>query len=171
MKILALDLGSNTGYASGMDEKILRYDAKNWIQKSRYFSNESFLDFFHWLYPIAKNYNKIVVERPNASMPGFHSLRVLFGMYGIVQMVCAAWKIEMIHVGATEVKKFWTGQGNALKQNMVAEANKRGYKTDDHNVCDAIAIYTYYMEVLRGKSEQFVGSGEEDKDYQDRAVG
>lgn len=155
MKILALDLGSNTGYVSGMDENILKYDAKNWIHKSKYFSNEAFLDFFHWLYPVAKNYNKIVVERPNMGMPGFHSYRVLFGMYGIVQMVCAAWKIEMIHVGATEIKKFWTGNGHALKQDMVGEAKKRGFKTDDHNVADALAIYTYYMEVLRGKSDQF----------------
>lgn len=160
MKILSLDLGSTTGFASGIDEKVLKFDSKNWIHKSKYFTNESFLEFFHWLYPVAKNYNKIVVERPNMHMPGFHSLRVLFGMYGIVQMTCAAWNIEMIHVGATEVKKFWTGSGKAMKEDMVAEAVKRGYKTNEHNQADALAIYTYYVEVLRGKSEQYVAEGE-----------
>lgn len=167
MKILALDLGSNTGYVTGIDEKILKYEGKNWIHKTKTFTNESFLEFFHWLYPLAKNFNKIVVERPNGGME-FHPNRVLFGMYGIVQMVCASWNIEMTHVGATEVKKFWTGSGKALKQDMVGEAHKRGFSTNDHNVADALAIYTYYMEVLRGKSEHFAEEGVSDSEDQDR---
>lgn len=164
MKILALDLGSTTGFVSGIDEKVLKHDSRNWIQKSKYFSNESFLEFFHWLYPIAKNYNKIIVERPNAHMPSFHALRVLFGMYGIVQTVCAAWKIEMIHVGATEIKAFWAGNGRALKEDMVAQAVTRGFTVKDHNEADALAIYHYYQEVLRGKSEQFIDPAEQDKE-------
>lgn len=165
MKLLALDLGSITGFASGVDDKILKSDTRNWIGRDKWFSNESFANFFNWIHPIVKNYDKVIVERPNSHMPGFHAVRVAFGMYGVLQAVCGGWQKEIIPVSATEIKKFWTGDGRADKEAMVSHAVMRGFKPKDHNEADAIAIYHYYQEVLRGKSESYVANdseGEED---------
>jgi crossover junction endodeoxyribonuclease RuvC len=155
MKILALDLGSITGFASGVDDKILKSDTRNWIGRDKWFSNESFANYFNWLHPIVKNYDKVIVERPNSHMPGFHAVRVAFGMYGVLQAVCGGWQKEIIPVSATEIKKFWTKDGRADKEAMVSHAIMRGYQPKDHNEADAIAIYHYYQEVLRGKSDSF----------------
>lgn len=158
MKILALDLGSITGFASGVDDKILKSDTRNWIGREKWFSNESFANFFNWIHPIVKNYDKVIVEMPNSHMPGFHAVRVAFGMYGVLQAVCGGWNKEIIPVRATEIKKFWTGDGRADKEAMVSHAVMRGYQPKDHNEADAIAIYHYYQEVLRGKSDSFQNS-------------
>jgi Holliday junction resolvasome RuvABC endonuclease subunit len=154
MKLLALDLGSITGYASGQDGQILKSDTRNWILKDKWFSNESFADFFNWLHPIVRNYDKVIVERPNSHMPGFHAVRVAFGMYGVLQAVCGGWRKEIIPVSATEVKLFWAGHGRAHKEDMVEACLKRGYMPKDHNEADARAIYTFYWEVLRGKADK-----------------
>jgi Holliday junction resolvasome RuvABC endonuclease subunit len=41
-----------------------------------------------------------------------------------------------------EIKRGWTGKGNAKKEAMVAEAVRRGYSPADDNEADAIALFT-----------------------------
>lgn len=163
MKILALDLGSTTGFASGSNEKITGHGTREWMVKDsehggRFFSNESFAQFFNWLHPLGKHIDLIVCEKPNVYGTGgfssFHANRVLFGMYGIVQAVAGGWQKALIPVSATSVKKFWTEDGRADKNKMLLHAAKRNLAITNHNECDAVAIYHYYWEVLRGKPTQ-----------------
>lgn len=161
MKILALDLGSNMGFASGLNEKITKHGVHDFSKrvdndsKATAFSNESFASFFNWLHPLVKHVDTVVCEKPNVYGTGkfssFHAMRVLFGMYGIVQAVCGGWEKALIPVSATTIKKFWTDDGRADKNKMILHAANRGFSLKDHNECDAIAIYTYYQEVLRGR--------------------
>lgn len=162
MKILALDLGSTLGFATGINDKITSHDSKEfWLKQDkehgngRSFSNESFANFFNWVHGISRHVDIIVCEKPNVYGTGnfssFHAMRVLFGMYGIVQAVAGGWHKSLIPVSATTIKKFWTEDGRADKKEMLVHAAKRGYSLKDHNECDAIAIYHYYWEVLRAK--------------------
>ena len=47
---------------------------------------------------------------------------------------------EGVPVG--EIKRGWTGKGNAKKEAMIAEAVRRGYSPADDNEADAIALFT-----------------------------
>lgn len=166
MKILSLDLGSTLGWASGVGGKPKKHGTKDFqrpVQKDSQetaFSNESFAEFTQWLGKRISSVDIVVCEKPNVYGTGkfssFHAMRVLFGMYGIVQAVAGAYGKSLIPVSATTVKKFWTGNGRANKNEMLVLAAERGFSSvKDHNECDAIAIYTYYWEILRaqGKTE------------------
>lgn len=156
MKIIALDLGSKTGYATGINEKVMSHGVKFFKdEKEKHFSNESFVQFRKWLISGAKNVHKIVVEKPNVGFPGFEAYRVMFGMYGVVQEVCGLCNVEMIPVSATGIKKFWTNDGRADKSLMVFQTQVKGYReVTDHNESDAIAAYHYYFDFLRSKGTQ-----------------
>lgn len=177
MKILALDLGTNLGYASGKDARCTKHGFRDFAYKidsesGATFSNESFAAFFNWLHPLAGHVDVIVCEKPNVYGAGkfssFHAMRVMFGMYGIVQAVAGGYGKPLISVSATTIKKFWAMDGRADKNKMILHAANRGYSLKDHNECDAIALYTYYWEVLRAKPNE----NQEDTDGEDiEAVG
>jgi hypothetical protein len=160
VKILALDLGTNMGFASGINQSIKNHGFRDFTRKvdkgsnETAFSNESFSTFFNWLHPLVGHIDILVCEKPNVYGTGkfssFHAMRVLFGMYGIVQAVAGGYQKPLIPVSATTIKKFWTQDGRADKNKMIVHAARRGYVLKDHNECDAIAIYTYYWEVLHG---------------------
>ncbi len=165
MKILSLDLGSTMGWSVGINENITKHGFIDWSRKTepdsnaKSFTNESFSGFLRWVHNFSIHVDMIVCEKPNVYGTGkfssFHAMRVLFGMYGIVQATAGTRRISLIPVSATSIKKFWTEKGKASKAEMLQAALKRGFKTiEDHNECDAVAIYTYYWEVLRGKSDE-----------------
>ena len=52
----------------------------------------------------------------------------------------------MVGVGVGTVKKAWTGKGNATKDDMIAEAERRGMKVIDDNHADALAILAYGVQ-------------------------
>lgn len=154
MKIIALDLGSKTGYATGINEEIKSHGVK-FFSPHKGFDNESFVAFRKWLITGAKNVHRIVVEKPNVGFPGFDAYRVMFGLYGIVQEVCGLCNVDMIPVSATGIKKFWTGDGRAEKGKMVIQTQIKGFKdVVDHNESDAIAAYRYYYDFLRTEGTQ-----------------
>lgn len=149
MKIISLDLGTKTGYATGINGEIKTHGFKFW-SNDRHFDNQSFVNFRKWLIPGVKNVHRIVCEKPNMGMPGFDATRVLFGMYGIVQEVCGMFNVDLVPVSASGIKLFWTGDGRADKNKMVFQAQMKGYKeVMDHNEADAIAAYHYYYDKLR----------------------
>jgi len=45
-----------------------------------------------------------------------------------------------------EIKKYWTGKGNATKQQMIDEARKRKLNPKDDNAADALAILHLAIE-------------------------
>lgn len=166
MKVLSLDLGSTMGWAAGIDAKPKKHGFVDFTRhpekdsNETAFSNESFARFLEWASKKIKSADIVVCEKPNVYGTGkfssFHAMRVLFGMYGIVQAVAGVHGKSLIPVSATTVKKFWTGSGKANKTQMLMLAAERGFESvQDHNECDSIAIYTYYWEVLRaqGKTE------------------
>jgi hypothetical protein len=149
VKLISLDLGTKTGFATGINGEIKSHGFKFW-QHDKHFSNESFVNFRKWLLTGAKNVHKIIVEKPNGGLPGFEAYRVLFGMYGIVQEVCGICQIDLISLSATGIKKYWTGDGRADKARMVLQTQVKGFRdVVDHNESDAIAAYHYYYEKIR----------------------
>lgn len=150
MNILAIDLGSKTGWAKGNVANTKSFGEWNLVHDA-VFDGKSFGLFRKLLTEKMAGVDVLAVERPNSHMPGFHAYRVLFGMYGIVQEICGARGTEIYDFAATSIKKFWTGKGNAKKEDMVGKARGlAAYRSvDSHNVADAIAIY-HYARSLHG---------------------
>lgn len=143
MKLLALDLGTTTGFCCGTPEhhvsgswrlKIDRFsDWKQRLVKLRGHLNE---------YYNAYVFEQVVVEevRRHAGTDAAH----LYGaLLGTVQIWCHDHN-DMPHsaVPVGTIKKFTTGKGNASKQDMINAVRARwGVLTDDHNEADAVALF------------------------------
>ena len=75
-------------------------------------------------------------------------------IYGGLQALLTAWceehEIPYQGIGVGTVKKFWTGKGNANKEKMIAETNRRGFIVTDDNEADAIAVLECGISGLGG---------------------
>jgi Holliday junction resolvasome RuvABC endonuclease subunit len=107
------------------------------------------IDLMSWV-----NGPKIVyVEKPHAGAY-FASARILFGLLAVVEGRCADVGVPCVLVSPKAVKKFWTGNGDAKKEDMLARGNKlpQYKKVKSDNVMDSIALWHYAQEQeLRAK--------------------
>lgn len=145
--ILALDLGTTTGYAfrsasgaiiSGVwNLKPRRFDGGG----MRFLRFEQNLTEFHKASPIETIYFEEV--RRHQGTDAAH-------VYGGLMGQLTAWgekngvPYEGVPVG--EIKKFWTGKGNADKAMMIEGAIIRGFMPADDNEADALALLHLKME-------------------------
>lgn len=143
MSILALDLGTNCGFAllhpTGLTV------SGTWdlsVNKKRMESaGMRYVRFREHLNMMSKNngVSQVYFEevRRHAGTTAAH---VYGGLLAILLAWCTENGIEYQSVPVGEIKRAWTGKGNADKDAMIAEARKRGYDPVDDNEADAIAI-------------------------------
>lgn len=74
------------------------------------------------------------------------------GYRAFLEWMCATRNIELVGVGVGEIKKNWTGKGNADKPAMVAEAHRRGFPTNSEDEVDAIAIRDWALKQLEKRA-------------------
>ena len=146
--ILALDLGTTTGWAYGRAGVLV---SGIWKLKGsrfegggmRFLRFQGLLDELHKSSPVGK----IVYEevRRHAGTDAAH-------IYGGLQGVLTAWAEEKVipydGVPVGTIKKLFTGKGNADKDAMVSTCERHGIKVADHNEADAVALLTLAMEGL-----------------------
>lgn len=145
LNVLALDLATKCGWAyatrngkqrSGMElfkPGRLDHNGQRWAQMRA------------WLSEVAREMGEIHVvyfEDVKRHVSNL-SARVYFGYLAILEAWCAANNVRLVGVGVGTVKKAWTGFGNATKDDMIAEATRRGFKVVDDNHADALAILSY----------------------------
>lgn len=146
MNLLALDLGTNTGYAISSSGVIVsgvisfkpnRYEGGG----MRYLKFRRWLDELHSNTPI----KELVFEevRRHAATDAAH---VHGGLLGILTAWCESEGIPYQGVPVGTIKASWTGKGNSKKEAMIAEANRRGFQTDDDNEADALALLHYWIK-------------------------
>lgn len=143
--ILALDLGTTTGWAFGNGGVFL---SGTWNLKGsryegggmRYLRFRGFLDKVHQESPVTR----LVYEevRRHAGTDAAH-------VYGGMMAVLTAWAeergipYEAVPVGT--IKRFWAGKGNANKTAMLAECRRREIRVSDDNEADAVALLHFAM--------------------------
>lgn len=144
MTILALDLGNTFGYAI----KQLNTINSGWerLTKGKCDPGKKFNLFEYWLQDqsdlnISAIYYEDVVR--HCSM---YNARAYCGYLAILQSYCYSHNIKCEGIGVKTIKKFWTGNGNATKQMMIEEANKRGFDIQNDNQVDALALLHYVIE-------------------------
>ena len=141
MKILALDLGTKTGWALYVGPGVIFSGA--WDLKPSRFSGGGmrFVRFVGFLTELHKNigYDRVVFEEVRRHM-STDAAHVYGGLMATLTMFCEDKSLPYEGVPVGTIKKTWTGKGNAKKDEMVAEAVRRGFDPQSEDEADALAI-------------------------------
>lgn len=144
MRVLGLDLATKCGWATSIEGKI-SYGTEDFVNKQwdgagmRYLKFEAFLQGLLWP-------DLVVYEAVERHDGGTYSAHVYGGYLAVVQRYCEHLEIPYTGFGVSQIKKFWTGKGNASKEMMIDAAFKRGYNPKDDNAADALAILHLGLE-------------------------
>lgn len=147
--ILALDLGTNCGFALNKGG-VLTYGTKNFAPKRSDGPGQRWLRFRAMLanlYNTAGELDVIYYEdvKNHAGILAAHA----FGAFeSHLQVFCDVTRVRLEAVGVGQIKKNWCGRGNAKKEEMIAEARRRGFKVpvDSDDTADALAILDLAMK-------------------------
>ena len=145
--ILALDLGSHTGWA-------LHHLDGNITSGTEHFKPHRFegggmryLRFKHWLTEIkacADGVSAIYFEEVRSHM-GVDAAHAYGGFLATLTAWCEHHNIPYQGVPVGTIKKHATGKGNAGKDEMIVAARARGYSPVDDNEADALALLDWAL--------------------------
>jgi len=148
VNVLALDLGTHCGWALSRGET-LTYGTKNLSARKGDGPGQRWLKFRAMLanhYNAAGELHAVYYEDVQAHGPRERPNTIAAHVYGGFLAHLEAWcdvqRVRLVPVGVGQVKKSWTGAGNASKDRMIAEARRRGFKVgaDEDDSADALAI-------------------------------
>ena len=164
-KILALDLGTKTGWATNtrtiVDIKI-KPTGDIALNDSRYLSGTRIFDgeISGWRYRAFKGWLDVQIERlkiqhivyEETFSKGAYAARILHGFLAVLQYVYAEhypteqrFTMQKVHPGT--LKKFATGNGHAKKEQMIKACHvKFGYTPADDNEADALLLLQYQIQ-------------------------
>lgn len=148
MKILCLDLATQTGWAS-YDNGHVDVGTADFKLKRGESPGMRFLRCRSWLREMKKllgDIDLIVYEQPHQR--GGHPTQVAMGLVAEVLSFAARANIETTTYHATALKKWATGAGNAKKEEMVKEATKRGYIVANDDEADAVLMLEHALDDL-----------------------
>ncbi len=150
--ILALDLGTTTGWALKSLDGLITSGTASFRPRRFDGGGMRYLRFVNWLTeldqlagPIATIWFEEV--RRHAGTDAAH-------VYGGLMATLTAWAemrgVPYQGVPVGTIKKHATGKGNASKAMMIEAAQARGYRPADDNEADAIAILYWALETKGG---------------------
>jgi hypothetical protein len=140
--VLALDLGTTTGWAIRTHERLITSGTVSFRPGRFDGGGMRYLRFTNWLTEIDR------LSGPIGAIY-FEEVRRHLGtdsahVYGRLMATLTSWAelrgVPYAGVPVGTVKKHATGQGNAAKQAMIAAARARGFSPADDNEADALAI-------------------------------
>lgn len=144
--IVALDLGTHTGYACRQRDGRVIHGTESFSPRKSWSQGQRALRFQSWLAELlaAQQPHQITYEVVHRHI-GTDAAH-LYGLFeGLVWMAADRRNIRVDSVGVGSIKKTWTGWGDAAKEGMIAEARRRGYRPDTDNAADALAILDYAL--------------------------
>jgi hypothetical protein len=150
--ILALDLGSTTGWAIRNSRcRILHGTAE--FRPSRFEGGGMrYLRFGKWLdqtLDVTGGIDADYFEEVRRHI-GTDAAHTYGGFLAALTSWCEAKAIAYQGVPVGTIKRFATGKGNADKQAMIAAVRERGFEPADDNEADAIAILLWALETKGG---------------------
>ena len=145
LTVLALDLGTTTGFAIAPRNAPLRSGSFLLDPHKLGGNGRRWIAFREWLTATAREVGGVqvvYVEDVRRHVSNL-SARVYCGYLAMLEAWCAANNVRLEGVGVGTIKKAFTGNGRADKEDMIAEAERRGIKVIDDNHADALAILAY----------------------------
>jgi Holliday junction resolvasome RuvABC endonuclease subunit len=152
--ILALDLGTTTGWAIKLPQAPISSGTLS-LKPSRFEGGGMrFLRFRHWLDELARyetHIASIYFEEVRAHR-GTDAAHIYGGLMGQLTAWCEEARIPYAGVPVGTIKRHATGKGNADKAAMIAAVQARGFSPADDNEADAIALLLWATETKGGAS-------------------
>lgn len=145
MITLALDLGTRTGWAT-QDGDAIQFGYEDFKVARGSGGGMRFVQFRNWLNSLVKP-DQVVYEMVMRHV-GTDAAHVYGGFLAILTAWCEERSIPYYGIGVTYIKKKWTGKGNASKEVMITETQRRGYAVNDNNEADAVAILMVGLETI-----------------------
>jgi hypothetical protein len=150
--ILALDLGSTTGWAVRTARcRILHGTAE--FRPSRYEGGGMrYLRFGKWLdqtLDVTGGIDAVYFEEVRRHI-GTDAAHIYGGFLAALTSWCEQRGIAYQGVPVGTIKRFATGKGNADKAAMIAAIRERGFEPADDNEADAIAILLWTLDTNAG---------------------
>lgn len=141
--ILALDLGTQTGWALHAGGKI-RSGSESFHVKKKERSGTRWVRFRRFLIDTrsAAEIDAVYYEDVRRHI-GTTAAHVYGGFLATLEAWCEINNIQIFPVGVGQIKKHATGKGNAKKQCMIDAAQNRGFEIIDDNQADALALLSY----------------------------
>lgn len=153
--VLSLDLATRLGWASGTFDSMPIFGAHQLTSygedTGRYLA-----DFDDWLQATLdfEQPELVIYEAPSVfAKSNPVTQEKLYSLAGHTQLVCHRRGIRRKSANPSQVKKHWTGKGNAKKPEMVDFARRYGFRTTDDNEADALAVWWWCVECY-GTDEQ-----------------
>jgi len=151
LSILALDLGTTTGWASCRDGAVVAGTLD--LRGGRYEGGGMrFLRFRQWLDELTLGSDNAVYFEEVRNHKGVDAAHVYGGLMGVLTSFCEERGIPYQGVPVGTVKKHLTGKGNANKDAMLAAARARWPEcfadpkvARSHDMADALAILDVAM--------------------------
>ena len=149
--ILALDLGTTTGWASLIGGIV--HSGTAIFRSGRYDGGGMrYLRFQHWLGQLADDSGglaAIYFEEVRRHI-GTDAAHLYGGFLATLTAWCEREGVAYQGVPVGTIKRFATGKGNAGKDAVLAAVRQRGFQPVDDNEADAIAILLWAMETRGG---------------------
>lgn len=146
-KILALDLGTNTGWALKSDDKVIVSGVQCFKPGRFDGGGMRFLQFRRWLSEIKNSVDGIseVYFEEVRNHCGVDASHAYGGFLAILTAWCEHHRVPYQGVPVGTIKKHATGKGNAKKDAMIAAAVAMGHQPADDNEADALCLLDYAL--------------------------
>jgi Holliday junction resolvasome RuvABC endonuclease subunit len=146
--ILAIDLGTQTGWALSADDKYITSGSEGFKPQRFEGGGMRYLRFKRWLTEIKQSVELIDVVyfeevRRHVGVDAAHAYG---GFLATLTAWCEHHQIPYQGVPVGTIKKHATGKGNASKAEMIASTIKRGFNPADDNEADALALLHWALE-------------------------
>ena len=148
MTILALDLGTQTGWALTSRDGSITSGSQSFKPQRFEGGGMRFLRFKRWLTDIKQcndGIDRVVFEEVRRHV-GVDAAHAYGGFMGQLTAWCEHHQIPYQGVPVGTIKKHATGKGNASKDEMVASVRARGHQPADDNEADALALLHWAIE-------------------------
>ena len=152
MSILALDLGTLTGWALVDHKGSVTSGTVEFRQDRWQGGGMRFLRFRAWLdeiHRLSGGFEQLIYEQVRRHA-GTDASHLYGGWLAILEVWCEQNSIAYQGVPVGTIKKFLTGKGNANKDAMITAARQRGFSPADDNEADAIATLLWALETRGG---------------------
>lgn len=142
MNILALDLGSQLGWARCARDGTVHGGSESFSPSKCGGRGQRWIAFRQFLSDQrnAAGELQVVYYEDVKQHAGTLAAHAYGGFLALLEAWCAANHLLLKPVGVGTVKKHWTGNGAAKKDLMVATARAKGFAVADDNHADALAI-------------------------------
>lgn len=137
--LLALDLGTKTGYTYGHSENLIY---GTWDFKPTRFESAGmrYVKMRKQLNQLPGDISFVLYEEVRRHL-GTDAAHVYGGLVATLQQWCEENGLNYNSIPVGTIKRFWTGKGNANKADMLAECERRGWVAIDDNAADALALW------------------------------